>query len=535
MVGMHGWRGLWIVARGVAAAVALSALLAGQALAWQIDDPIHNACHERISHEALLQAGYVEPPRAPTGVDAQLHGGLQFDASAYDNNVYALSLVLGVRWPDLHGAPDFDFDDLAHVHNARGGQGEHCLRDELQEGVAGDLAALRDCRATIEALYWQALLTLDAAGGVAPDHRVLATTNVPYMGRVELQLSGYYWHAGRALHAIQDSFTHTFRTPDQRKVLHVFNWSEQVRCTLEEGRDGHGHESVLDDCENDNPTTKPRYDAAVQASKEFLAMLNKKGGKAERMARIQAFLDDWFTYQPGCDASNAYCDHPTKAFLATSPDSSAATGMCEGCQACPRALEGGRGPVALVVAALCLLGLRLRRRGLAGLLLAASLGLLSAPSSAWAADTGLHAEVRASFSVQNPAYAVQASAGWAFQRFEVGLLAELNPWMSVERRAMSMGTTNLGAYALVRHRLRPDLAWRAGLAYGVSILNEDMIGTDAGTSGHYIGVRLLGLEWRFADDLTLTVDGFDLAVAAPQMTGWPIVYAQQRFSIGMRY
>lgn len=46
------------------------------------------------------------PPAAPTGVDAQLHGGPPFDASTYDNNVYALSLVPGVRWPSLPGAPD---------------------------------------------------------------------------------------------------------------------------------------------------------------------------------------------------------------------------------------------------------------------------------------------------------------------------------------------------------------------------------------------------------------------------------------------
>ncbi len=505
--------------------------------AWQIDDPIHNNCHERISFQALKNAGYVAPPRDPTGTDAQLALSTEFDPGQYDKNLYALSLILGVRFPDLHGVPDFSFGQLATVHNAPGDQDEHCLRSKAQDGAKGDEQALRDCRHRIEALYWSALVTLDAAGQIDPEERVPAPLNTQYQGTIDYPLSQYYWYAGRALHAIQDSFTHTFRTPDQRKVQHVFDWVEQVNCTLEENRDGHGHESVLDNCESGDATVKPRFDAAVLASTELLQMLREPGDKPARQKRIDQFLDKWFTYEPGCDMANGYCGNTVAKFLETSPDSSKGTGMCEGCGACPQGTQAPAGSVLAVLAGV-LVAWRWRRNSVSILAITLlALGLLAGAPHAEAreVDLGYRTEVHGSVSVQNPAYALQINGAYAWKRLEIGALLELNPWLSIERRSMSLGATNAAAFVHFKHRLRPDLWWRSGLALGLSILNDEQVGTHVGKTGAYLNLKGFGLVWQFDADVALVVDAFDLVVAAPQLTGWPLVVPQSRLSMGLQF
>ena len=172
----------------------------------------------------------------------------------------------------------------------------------------------------------------------------------------------------------------------------------------------------------------------------------------------------------------------------------------------------------------------------------AALALVAAPAVAGAQESPeaqaghlVTTEVRASASVQNPAYALGVAAFRALPHAEVGAFVELNPWYSVERRSMSLGVTNLGVAAHFLHALRPDLRLRAGAGFGVSVLNQEMIGTDAGTRGWFLNLRLLGLVWDVADCVALTVDGFDLALPAPQLVGSPILYAQHRISVGLRF
>ncbi|HSP77663.1 MAG TPA: hypothetical protein VLQ93_03995 [Myxococcaceae bacterium] len=537
--------------------LAASLLLPGLSRAWQIDDPLHTSCHERLSHEALKQVGYVSPPPAPSGEDARLPGSFQFDASAYDANLYAWSLLKGTRYPDLHGAPGFDFDDLANVHNAAGDQGEHCLRSAEQDGAEGaDEAALADCRRAIETFYWRALATLDAAGEVDAQARELLAFHAPGAGRVEYPLSGFYANAGRALHAIQDSFTHTYRSEDWHMVQHVFNWVDQVRCTLDEPKDGHGHESVLDDCEGMHPSNQARFAAASAASVQFLRALTEPGTREEREARLEQFFADWFRYQPGCTPDNGYCGNESHTWLAARPEKE--RNVCaSGCAAAPTGL-GGHGPWLLLGLALApVVAWRRKRAGaVLGVALAGALAVV--PGSARAEEspeagetgpvaavapvgkepgfsTGYHTEVRASISLLNPGMALGVTGKWVWKRAEVGVFAELNPWPSLERRRLSLGATNVGVQAHFLQPLSPTVRWRAGLGLGLSFLNEEMIGSNAGTRGVFLDVKLLGLVWNFSEDVALTVDGFDLALAAPQLVGWPVLYAQHRFSVGLQF
>jgi hypothetical protein len=532
------------------ATFALTGLCAARADAWQIEDPIHHACHERISQAALTRTGYVTEPSPLTGDDARLRDNLEFDASPYDANIYALSLVLGVRNADTHGGADFSFGNNANAANADDDQRAHCLRTKSQDGPEGDAAAVADCRAWIESLYWQALSSLDADGNVSADARSDATVATEFQGSVSYPLSGLYYYGGRAIHAVQDSFTHSFRSADGHRIRHVFNWSDQVSCTLDEAEDGHGHETVLDDCENGDPSEAERFELATQASTDLLSALTEPGSHAERAERIATFLESWMSYEPDCTLENAYCDSPVYDWLKHSSRSD--KDICEGPLNCtsaspaqpPQKLSHGL----LVATALALGALGLRRRKFVA---AAVLGgaVLVLPGVAHAEESneeapaqrerravgGPRLEARASLSVDNPAYAFGLAGLYAFKRADVGVFAELNPWYSIERRRMSLGATNFGVLGHYLHPLRRDLVLRFGLGVGLSMLNADMLGVNAGNLGVFLDVRAMGLIWEFADGVALTADPLDLALPAPGLTGWPLLFTQHRFSLGLQF
>jgi MYXO-CTERM domain-containing protein len=529
---------------------ALASLAATQANAWQIEDPIHKPCHERLSQAALTSVGYVREPTPLAGDDARLRHNVDFDASRYDANLYALSLVLGVRNADTHGGPSFSFGSNAAAANASDDQRAHCLRTASQDGPEGDAAAIADCRAWIESLYWLALSSLDADGNVSPDVRTDATIATEFQGSVSYPVSELYYFAGRGMHAVQDSFTHTFRSPDGHRIRHVFNWIDQVSCTLDEARDGHGHETVLDHCEDGDPSEAARFELSTEASSDLLGALTVPGTRAERAQRIADFLETWMTYEAGCTLDNDYCQSPVYDWLKHSGRSDA--NICDGplgCQTTASATPAPRSTAygALLAGALALAMLGRRRRGVATLLLAVSSCWL--PRSALAQEPGDESppareprklggprlETRASVSVDNPAYAFGVAGLYGFKRADVGVFAELNPWYSLERRRMSLGATNFGVLGHYLHPLRHDLVLRFGLGFGVSMLNADMLGVNAGNLGIYVNIRAMGLIWEFADGVALTADPLDLALPAPALVGWQILFTQHRASLGLQF
>jgi hypothetical protein len=524
-------------------------LCAAPAGAWQIEDPIHQPCHERLSQAALTRTGYAKTPTRLSGDDARLRDNVEFDASRYDANLYALSLVIGVRNADTHGGADFSFGNNASAANANDDQRAHCLRTASQDGSQGDAAAVADCRAWIESLYWQALATLDADGNVSPEVRADVTVATEFQGSVSYPVSGFYYYAGRALHAVQDSFTHSFRSPDGSRIRHVFNWSDQVSCSLDEARDGHGHETVLDDCEDGDPSQAERFELSTQASAELLEALSAPGLHAERAQRIADFLETWMTYEPDCTLENEYCDNAVYDWLQHSSRSDET--ICDGplsCQSSRAPAPGAPTQGLLVIGALALAAFGLgRRRGLLASLLGGALWLF--PASARAEDSaddtptrreprrvgGPRLEARGSVSVDNPAYAVGLAGLYGFKRADVGVFAELNPWYSIERRRMSLGATNFGVLGHYLHPLRRDLVLRFGLGFGLSMLNADMLGVNAGNLGVFLDVRAMGLIWEFADGVALTADPLDIALPAPGLVGWPILFTQHRVSLGLQF
>lgn len=256
------------------------------------------------------------------------------------------------------------------------------------------------------------------------------------------------------------------------------------------------------------------------------------------------------SYEPDCTLQNAYCESPVYEWLQHSSRSD--QDICEGPLNCASASAGrpprtpSHGMLVMSALALAALGLRRSKR-----LSAAVLGgaLLVLPHVAHAEDAseeapalrerrsvgGPRLEARASLSVDNPAYAFGLAGLYGFKRADVGFFAELNPWYSIERRRMSLGATNFGVLGHYLHPLRRDLVLRFGLGVGLSMLNADMLGVNAGNLGVFLDVRAMGLIWEFSDGVALTADPLDLALAAPGLTGWPLLMTQHRFSLGLQF
>jgi hypothetical protein len=190
-----------------------------------------------------------------------------------------------------------------NVHNDPTAQPAHCMRRREDNGVEGDPTALASCRAFV-------LEELERAGVLA-EALDLATIErvrvyLAFRGTTELELPRFAYRTGRALHAIQDAYTHTFRDPDTAAVTHVLNWVDIVRGGYDADVDGHGHISALDDCARTDARMLRRLERATAASAAILAAIADPS--PGRRARVEAAVDASLVYQPGCDPSNRFCD-----------------------------------------------------------------------------------------------------------------------------------------------------------------------------------------------------------------------------------
>ena len=79
-----------------------------------------------------------------------------------------------------------------------------------------------------------------------------------------------------------------------------------MRGDLVESENGHGHETILDDCEDDNPSNGDRLAGRPTATTELLDGADRAGHAAERQTRLDAFFADWMTYEAGCSIENEY-------------------------------------------------------------------------------------------------------------------------------------------------------------------------------------------------------------------------------------
>ena len=63
----------------------------------------------------------------------------------------------------------------------------------------------------------------------------------------------------------------------------------------------------------------------------------------------------------------------------------------------------------------------------------------------------------------------------------------------------------------------------------------DLVGAPAGISGPFVGLSLLGAEWKAAPGFYVTIDPTYIALPMPHLTGTPLLYAQYRFMLGVEF
>src|SRR5687767_1474229 len=224
-----------------ALALALVTLAAGPASAFVKD------CHTTITTDVLTRASWPlgrEPPPL-TGDHVHLVNELSVDVAPEAQNLWALAVLVGNQYTDQGPYRRDDIASVAQYNALPELQREHCIRRAEDDGPDGDAGALAACKAFI-----LEELELALGPGEEPDLDVTEVVELylVFRGSADVPLPRFSFHLGRGLHALQDSFTHTFRSADKRRVLSVLNWVDWIGKDYDEARDGFQHLTELDRC-----------------------------------------------------------------------------------------------------------------------------------------------------------------------------------------------------------------------------------------------------------------------------------------------
>lgn len=548
--------------------------LSSTAHAFSYESPVSDPCHERLTIEALRAARSRVPALARVvGLsedDAALIRDLPFVLEEDFRDLAAASLLIGVRDNDLKGLNGIDTTSLALVHGDPDNQREHCLRRPEHDGAEGSFLALEECRGFIrENIRSVVERGLDSAGLPDPSKRTIVDVTLTFSGRVSAQLPIAWVYLGQALHTLQDSFSHTYRTADHRRVTVVLNWVEAIGEDYKLSRDGPVHLTGLDQCEGTDEVLQARRSLAEKVSAELIvAALSPEIAASERLAAVDLVLDEYLTLEAGCSAENRWCDALENKY------------SVEGCS-CNSASSSRSGWAAVLV----LLLLLLRRRAVFLLFFVPSvafaqpvatssracvpgrqiecacpggargaqvcsddgsrfglcLGCETSPAASLdppadhASRTPFGLHLGGSAALDNTALAIsvgiryRTSASWLF-----GFDGEFNPWGSLESQRFSLGALNFYGVLIRRWEISDWVALRTTGRLGASILLTDLVGARQGSTGLFLALSLLGLEFELDDHWTLAIDPADLAVPVPHLRGAPLSYRQYRFTISFQ-
>jgi MYXO-CTERM domain-containing protein len=543
-----------------ATAFVLLALAPATVHAYTLASPITTGCHERLTSAALRQvrADLAIPPLPPLSADEQaLIADLPFLPEPDMRDLAAAALLLGVRDNDLKGNDIKGGVDLVQVHGDPASQREHCLRAPHDDEPGGAAPALSACRDFIRDTALAALEGLDATGLPDPTRITSLAVSLAIRGRIDTRLPAFYVRAGQAMHALQDSFTHTFRIADGTRVTAVLNWVDFAEEQLVERRDGPAHLIALDACEHLDAMRDARLKLAAQHSAALLhTLLDPRRSPADKATAIDATLNDAITLEPGCTFDNLWCDAPERGL--------ASEGGC-GCAVA----YGGAGAMPEGIALLLALAIaaslrrpastRHRPRATGTALIALAMVALSAAGPRaeeldaddvplTTAELAALRDVRAS----GPRFGIAASVGGSLDRsaavgalggrfrlssrWVVGADVEWNPWIATYPVAVHAGAFNAYGTLIRRYPMRFErVNLRTTLHVGMSVLLFDVYGARAGSVGPYLGIAPLGIDVHLRRGWKLVLDPLTLDIPIPHLTGVPLYYEQFRLIIGLQY
>ena len=559
--------------------------------AWGIGSQLdYQGCHERITAEALRRVRAMLPTAPllpPTRDEQSIIDTVQFVPPAdFKNDLAGMTMLLGVRDNDLKGENPLDSLQLTAVHGDPLTQEEHCIRALTDDNAAGNVSALAACMVFIHTRAMEALEGLGANGVVDPSVRMPLRMYLSFAKHHTPMLPMFYVKMGQALHALEDGFTHTYRTADGLHPQVVLNYIEYVNPgTPDEGRDGPNHLSTLDHCDNTDATVQRNFALAKDASTEFLAVaLDPSKTKVEKGIAFDAVLVKYLTYEEhGCTAANKWCD----AVEAKVVDN----GGCD-------AGGGGAAPWTLALLFGAALFVVLRRRSFApaaglALVLAGSMWTVARaddapasppkkPADTKAADTtpavdAPPATIKDAFDVakgKEPGRDVSTPTvtevkdireakrlgnPWGFsgnlggslvhgaatfniggryritERWVVGLDAEWNPWVTSVPISVRAGVLNIYGTLIRRFPMKFDrVNLRTSVHLGTSVLLFDVPGAPSGSVGPFASFTPLGIDYDLGKSVRIVIDPVEIAVPVPYIGLIPLYYEQFRLMVGIQ-
>jgi hypothetical protein len=373
---------------------------------------------------------------------------------------------------------------------------------------------------------------------------------------IDVSVPRYFLEAGRALHAIQDSFTHSYRNPQEPgKIRVVLNFVEYTENTLDEAVDGPAHASELDQCDDADELRAERRALATEASTmALMATLDPKLNAAAKGRAVDEMLDDYVAYDEAaeCTLENEWCDAPEMTY----------GNPTLRCQAAATPARGGALALLVLGGAVVLMAARRRRRLATGLaFLGATVlapaahaddpksGPIDGPVAALSGESDVAvqgkvdeagvflARIATGASYDNSALSGGVGGRYALTRnWMLGLDAEWNPYIAFSPGKFRRGSANAYLSLIRRFQLKyASVNLRTSVAAGGSLLLFDLVGADRYSMGPFFGVSFLGLEWKMGGGFYLTVDPTYIAIPIPNTVGVPFVYAQYRFLLGLEF
>jgi hypothetical protein len=535
------------------------------------------------------------PPIAPDRDELALINDLPFTVDDDLRDIGGASLLIGARDNDIKGFGVISVDQLSQLQSDPLTQREHCLRSSGEDESGGSEASLLDCRDYIRDRVLRAIDGLDAGGTPDPKQRASVALVLSVRGLVSASLPLFYFRMGQALHALEDGFTHSLRTTDGMRVTAALNYIDLANGQLDEQRDGPPHESQLDRCDDPDELRTRNHRLAIQASTEMLrAALDSSLDRGEKERAVDEVLTRYLSYEPGCNFANGWC-HAPETSLSGSAWGCALVGTSGGAgslgpgaialvltlmrRAGKRARRVRTPALALAFAAVVVAApsTALAQPAPAPPRSAAPTSPATPPTDLTAAELKANAKVdapvapppkegetprvvarlvtkeearaerterdrsrfslyiAASGAIDKPAIAgalaarLQLTEAWV-----IGLDAEFNPYYGIQSRSFRMGSFNGYATLIRRYPMRFETVnLRTSAHLGTSVLLMDLYGAPRGSTGIFLGVSPLGVEWKISRALYIVVDPINLAVAAPQLAATPFVYQQYRSTIGI--
>lgn len=541
--------------RAVGVALAVLCASAG-ARAYTIQSTATKGCHELVTREAWEATERELPettaPLRSSGDDEALMNDLDFDLPKSRHEIGFATLILGVRDNDVKQHGPNDLEALSPIASDPTLQPEHCLRAPDQDEPNGSRDAVAACRDYIRGQLLAALDGLDQQGRPDANRREKLSVSLAIRGTFDVSVPSFFLHAGRGLHALEDSFTHTFRNPKNPKQIRVvLNFVEYSEGRLDEARDGPAHASEMDQCNDPDELRTDRHRLAVEAGNHALsALLDPKLSRSAKEKAIDAMLDDYVSYdeQANCSQANDWCDAPERGYGSPALGCSSAPGLA------------GKPWIWLAMLALAgaWRGRRARRRLLP--LAVASLLFTAGTARAQAAarvnnDNTSDSSVtrapieppdrpgawfgRAALGASYDHAAFSGGLGLRYQLAEkwmLGFDAEWNPYLAITPSKLRAGSANAYFSVIRRYQLvRASVNIRTTASVGASMLLFDLVGADKYSFGPFLGISFLGAEWKVARGLNLTIDPTYIALPIPSVTGIPFMYVQYRFLLGLEF